>query len=69
MKREPCKPCARAQEYYGFLKSKVKAKAQNEQRSYAIWFDDEDRKYYSKPLSEAQDYYGYNRFEIVSKYS
>ncbi len=69
MSREPCRPCIRQQSYYVHLLASTKVKAQNEKRSYAIWFDAEDRKYRAKPYAESKDYESESEYQIVSQYS
>lgn len=67
-----CIPCRNRQlmimQKLSWLQVETKVKAVNENRSYAIWFDEEDTKYRALPLDQAEDYAGCYDFQIISQY-
>lgn len=69
---EVCIPCKKRQnelgQYLIHLRSSTKQRAINENRAYAIWFDDEDVKYYAGVLSEVRQDPDKSPFEIISEY-
>lgn len=68
MAKKICKPCIKQQMYYAHLKQVAKQRAIDEERSYSIWFDTEDEKYYSLPYEDATDKRNEQDFEVISKY-
>lgn len=66
-----CEPCRRKRsELMAKLmmrRTEVKKLAQGQQQTYAIWYDNEDKKIYSAPIEEAHCR-GATGIEIISQY-
>ncbi len=66
-----CEPCRRKRSELmaklNMRRNEVKKLARGQQITYAIWYDNEDKKIYSAPINEARNR-GATDFEIISKY-